>query len=107
MLLRQAFLAIAAKLDQIYAQGNKIMAVIDDLNTAVAALTAGFATLDTAIQTEVAALTAALAANNSAGVEAAVAAISAISAKMATDAATLSASVVPPAPAAAPVVKAA
>ena len=100
MLLRQAILAIARKLDAIEQQGSKIMAAIDDLNSAVSALTSAFATLDTAVQAEIAALQAALAANNSAAVEAAVTNISAITSKMATDAAAMSASVAPPAAAA-------
>ena len=67
------------------------MAAIDDLNGAVSALSANFATLDAAIQQGVAAILAGVSSNDDAAVEAAAQAIGTVSTKMATDAASITA----------------
>lgn len=74
---------------------EKEMSAIDDLNNAVTALAAGFNTLDTAVQTEIAALEAALgsAGINDPAISAAAANISTVVNKMAQDAAALTASI--------------
>ena len=87
---------IVALLQTISNQESKMATAMDDLNTAVTTLAANFGTLDTAIQAELAAITAALASNNTAGIAAAVTSIGTVSAKMAADAAALTASL--PAP---------
>jgi hypothetical protein len=70
-----------------------IMALADDLNNAVTALSTGFAALDVAVTNELAALVAAQAANNGPAITQAVANISAITGKMAADAQALTASI--------------
>lgn len=72
------------------------MSEIDDLNAAVATLSTNFTTLDNAIQAEISAMQTALTAGNPAAVKAAATNISNLSAKMASDAAALTASLNPP-----------
>lgn len=83
---------------------DHIMSATDDLNTAVASLTAGFAAESTAVQAEIAALVAA--SNNDPAIAQAAANITAITTGMAADAATLANSLNPPAPVPVPVVPA-
>lgn len=87
-----------------------LMSAASDLNNAVSALALGFASLDTAVQTELTALSAALADNNTDAINQAISNISTVTNKMAADAAALTASipaattVAAPAPAPDPVV---
>lgn len=81
---------------------DSIMTATDDLNTAVANLTAGFAAESTAVQAEIAALVAA--SNNDPVIAQAAANITAIVTGMAKDASDLTNSLNPPTPVPAPVV---
>jgi hypothetical protein len=85
-----------SKLNQLLAQGTKIMAAIDDLNAAIATLQAGMTSANTAIQAEIAALTAALGTNNSMAIAGATANIAAISSRLAQDTTALVNSLTPP-----------
>lgn len=72
---------------------EKLMSASDDLNNAVSALALGFGSLDTAVQSELAAMTAAVAAYNTSAITQAISNISTITSKMATDASALTASI--------------
>jgi hypothetical protein len=93
--INATLVSLAAAIVDLEKQEKANMAAVDDLNNAVSTLGQNFVTLDAAIQAEVAALKAALAADNTTAIAAAATNISQVSAKMATDAAALSASVGP------------